>query len=533
MSAAPTQRGDAQQVDTLEGITDLGGCQDVIDEFADPEDIDDTPDDKNAPRPGDLGGSATTDEANAKRFVAQHGTKLRYVKKWGTWLVWDGMRWAEEEVDLTRAMARETARRIYSEAMTATSDKEAEALAKWARASSSADRMEKMVRVASWDPAVMTRPKEFDREPWELNTPGGILDLKTGIVRAHAPSAMHTKLTATAVQEGNPIRWLRFLDEIFDGDRELMDWVQRLLGYSLMGTVREHVLAICWGSGANGKSTLLEVVQGVLGEYAAPADPTLLLAKRSDAHPAGIADLRGLRLVTCQETDEGRSLDEATVKNLTGGTERKARFMRGNFFSYTPSDTIWLATNHRPMIRNNDNGIWRRVKLIPFTVEIPVDRQNPELKAELLATEGPQILAWLVTGCLRYQAEGLGTAKAVETATERYRAEMDTIGEFIKDRCTVDGSAKVSASELFSEFTAWAQDNKVRLMDSRRFSHEMADRGFDEVRRRDGKVFLGIKVTPWDERLGITINDDNIGATAGDELDEILELPTRPVTYAA
>lgn len=518
MSAAPQQVGTTPGVNTLERITESARRQALGDEFEDPEDIDADPEDGQI----DYEGSATTDLANAKRFVMQHGAKVRYVKLWGSWVVWDGKRWAEEKIDLTRSMARETARSIYGEALTARTGEQADLLAKWAKASSSADRMEKMVRVASWDPAIMAKPEDFDRNPWELNTPKGIVELRTGGLLAHDPEAMHTKVTAVAPEDGTPIRWLSFLQEIFAGDQDLIDWIQKLLGYSLLGTVREHVLAICWGAGANGKSTLLETVQGVLGEYAGPADPSLLLAKRSDAHPTGIADLRGLRLVTCQETDEGRALDEATVKNLTGGTERKARFMRGNFFSYTPSDTIWLATNHRPMIRNNDAGIWRRVKLIPFTVEIPPERQDPELKSELIAQEGGKILRWLVEGCIRYQVEGLGTTGAVETATERYRAEMDTIGEFIKDRCLVDGSATTAASEIFTEFTEWAKDNKVRLMDSRRFRHELTDRGFEEVRRNTGKVFRGIRVIPWDERVKAEIESTKAPVEQSDNTSDIL-----------
>lgn len=442
----------------------------------------------------DLGGSATTDEANAVRFVNQHGHAVRYVKKWHAWMVWDGIRWTQEETDMTLAMARKTARSIYGEALAAASDKEADALAKWAKVSASADRMEKMVRVASWDHAVMAKPSDFDRDPWALNTPNGIIDLTTGSLRPYDPRAMHSKVTGVSVAAGTPVRWLAFLDEIFHGDTELIGWVQRLLGYSLLGTVREHVLVICWGGGANGKSTLLETVQAILGEYAAPADPSLLLAKRSDVHPAGIADLRGLRFVTCQETDQGRSLDEATVKALTGGTTRKARLMRGNFFTYVPSDTIWSATNHLPTIKNNDAGIWRRVRLIPFTKEIPPERQNPDLKAQLVAEEGPAILNWLVEGCLLYQTEGLGTAAAVTEATAQYRSEMDVIGEFINDRCDLDANAKIKASEVFQEYTWWATDNKYRCLSAREFSRELIDRGYREVRRGDGKYYLGLTV---------------------------------------
>lgn len=495
---------------------DSAGCQvSMVDDYIDSE-SDDT---------GLFAGSSMTDEANAIRFVQQHGSTVRYVKKWHAWMVWDGMRWAEEETDLTLAKARLTARSIYAEALAAKSDALAEKLAKWARDSKSADRMEKMVRVASWDPRVTATPKEFDRDAWALNTPGGIINLRTGDTKPHDQAAMHTKITQFEVSHETPTQWLAFLDETFKGDAELIDWVQKLLGYSLLGTVREHLLVICWGNGANGKSTLLETVQAVLGEYAAPADPSLLMSKRADAHPAGIADLRGLRLVTCQETDQGRTLDEATVKNLTGGTTRKARLMRGNFFSYVPSDTIWLATNHLPTIKNNDAGIWRRVKLIPFTNECPPDRQDPDLKDKLVYGEGAQILGWLVDGCLRYQREKLGTAEAVVKATAMYQSDMDLIGAFINERCVLDPNKPEMASVLFQEYTYWCNDNKYRAMNTRDFSRELKNRGFQEIRVSAGKCYSGLRIRDIVAEETEYILSDRSSSDDADSSDDDIELP--------
>jgi len=417
-----------------------------------------------------------------------------FVPIWRTWLVWDGTRWAHDDLKVVVEMAKKTARAIYQEAANAESDKDAESLSAWARASASDDRIRRMLSMASSDPRIVARAGDFDADAYKLNTPRGTIDLRTGAVLPHEPNDLITKSTGACLNPGSPTRWLEFLDEVFAGDTELVGYVQRLLGYSLLGTVKEHVLPVCWGRGANGKSTLFETVQEVLGDYAAPADPNLLMAKRTDAHPTGIADLQGIRFVTCQETGQHRSLDEAGVKNMTGGTMRKARKMYGDFFSYAPSDTIWLATNHLPTIRNTDQGIWRRLKLIPFTVDIPPERQDPDLKDTLTEEEGGPILAWLVDGCIAYLRNQLGEAKAVRDATETYRADSDLIGQFLTERCEMDADGTARGSDLFAEYAIWAGQAHVRTLDKNSFAREIAERGFEKKRTEGGIVYLGLRV---------------------------------------
>jgi len=438
--------------------------------------------------------SKCTDLANGQRFAQQWSGKAKFVPAWKAWLEWDGTRWAHDDRKVTVEMAKKTARAIYSEAAGAGSDKEAESLSAWAKASASDDRIRRMLSMASSDPRIVARASDFDADAYKLNTPTGTIDLRMGELLPHDPRDLNTKSTDAWVIRGLPGRWLAFLDEIFAGDHELVGYVQRLLGYSLLGTVKEHVLPVCWGRGANGKSTLFETVQEVLGDYAAPADPNLLMAKRTDAHPTGIADLQGLRFVTCQETGQHRSLDEAGVKNMTGGTMRKARKMYGDFFSYAPSDTIWLATNHLPTIRNTDQGIWRRVKLIPFTVDIPPERQDPDLKGKLTKEEGGAILAWLVEGCMAYLKDGLGEATAVRDATATYRAESDLIGQFVAERCELDANGTARGGDLFAEYAIWAGEGHVRLLDKNSFAREIVEKGFEKKRTENGIVYLGLRV---------------------------------------
>ncbi len=464
--------------------------------------------------------SPCTDLANGQRFARQHAGKVKFVPAWRSWVVWDGHRWAMDDLKVVSELAKRTARTIYAEAARADGEKASEALARWAARSASDDGVRRMLSMASSDPRIVARAGEFDKDAYRLNTPEGEIDLHIGAVEKNDPTHLHTKATTVgpAAPGTKAPRWHAFLEEIFP-DPELIAYVQRLLGYSMLGTVREHVFMLCWGGGANGKSTLLETVAGVLGAYAGPIDPALLLAKRNDAHPVGIADLQGLRFATAQETAQGRALDEAMVKNLTSGGQRKARVMRGNFFTYVASETIWLATNHLPAIRNNDVGIWRRMKLLPFLVEIPAARQDPDLTATLLQTEGPAILAWLVEGCVAYLCEGLGQAQAVTMATATYRAESDTIGQFLEECCIVAGDASVRANDLFEEYALWAQRAHLRVFDQVAFAREIAERGIEKVRTKHGMVYRGVSL-----RVDIGGPRPAMTAPRGDE-DAVLELP--------
>ena len=466
--------------------------------------------------------SKCTDLANGQRFAQQWSGKAKFVPAWGVWLVWDGTRWAKDDLKSVVELAKKTARSIYKEASRSESDKELESLVKWAKLSAGADGIRRMLSMASSDPRLVARASDFDGDPYLLNTPAGTINLRTGELMAHKPSDMLTKITTVAPGTGNAPRWDAFLTETFGGQEDLIGYVQRMLGYSLLGTVREHILPICWGSGANGKSTLFETVQSVLGEYAAPADPNLLLAKRQDAHPTGIADLQGLRFVTCQETGQNRALDEAGVKNLTGGTERKARVMRGDFFRYIPSDTIWLATNHLPTIRNTDQGIWRRLKLIPFTNEVPPEKQDPDLTEKLTKGEGASILTWLVEGCLAYLQEGLGQCKAVTDATANYRSESDLIGQFINERCEKDVNAVVLGSALFRGYVEWAQQSHVRILDKNSFAREIEERGFKKVRRNTGSNYLGLELIDIDILEGKWAAKESAPEPKVTDIDELI-----------
>jgi putative DNA primase/helicase len=283
---------------------------------------------------------------------------------------------------------------------------------------------------------------------------------------------------------------------VMAGRAELVDYWQRVLGYALTGDVGEQVLFFLHGAGSNGKTTLLNVVLALVGDYGKQAPPDLLLAKRGDGnHPTEIADLLGARVVTTVEVEDGRRLAESLVKQLTGGDRLKARFMRQDFFEFDARFKLFLAANHRPVIRGTDHAIWRRVRLIPFDVTIPPaerDRTLPEkLRAEL-----PGILAWAVQGCLAWQREGLGLPDAVASATQSYRAEMDTLADFLAERCVLTETATATSKALFAAYRAWCEETGEKAMTQKAFTTRLSEHGLRPGRAPGGtRIWTGIGLT--------------------------------------
>jgi putative DNA primase/helicase len=299
-----------------------------------------------------------------------------------------------------------------------------------------------------------------------------------------------TKITSVSAKGDCP-QWLKFLDDVTDGSREFIEFLQRVSGYALTGMTTEHALFFAHGSGGNGKSVLIDTLSGILGDYAVTASTETFTHTNHVQHPTELARFRGARLVTAIETEEGKRWAEARIKTLTGGDPIAARFMRQDFFQYTPQFKLLIAGNHRPAIRSVDEGIRRRFHLLPFDVTIPRDKRDPNL-FQKLKLEWPGILNWMIDGCLEWQNQGLNPPHRIRKATERYFEAEDAVGRFISECCVRTASDKTSSTELWNVWKGWAESAGEYQGTQRRFSQSLIERGFEQGRSATGMFFIGI-----------------------------------------
>jgi len=441
-----------------------------------------------------------TDLGNAMRLVALHGEDLRYCYAWGKWLVWDGKRWVIDDVGQVEFLAKDTVRNIYAEAARETSESRRREIAKWALSSESRQRFSAMVALAQSEPGIPIKHDELNRNRWLINCLNGTLDLRTGELKPHDRADLITKIAPVEYRMGAPCpNWLSFLNMIFEGNQDLIAFVQRAVGYSLTGITDERCMFILWGKGKNGKSTFLETIGRMMGDYAEKTTAETLLTTRQTNIPNDIARLQGARFVRASESEHGRYLAEARIKEMTGQDMIAARFLFSEWFSFIPEFKIWLGTNHKPVIRGTDEAIWDRIKLIPFTVRIDNPKPRREIDA-MFSEELAGIFSWAVEGCMEWQDHGLGVTEEVRKATAEYRYEMDNIGRFIKECCEVGEYFRTPSSELYEAYKAWAEDVGVEVLSSQSFGRRLTELGFEAQRNTTGQK-------KW-MRQGIRINDD-------------------------
>ena len=437
-----------------------------------------------------------TDFGNAERLAHGYGQDLRYCHEWGRWLVWTGKRWELDRAGLVQRLAKKTVRAIYAEAASVVDDERRKEIAKWGMRSEAKNRVDAMVSLAESEPEIAVLTEDLDSDPWLLNVANGALDLRTGELRPHKRADLATKQAGAAYDpDARCPLWLAFLDTIMGGNQDLVGFLQHAIGYSLTGDVSEQVLFFAYGTGANGKSTFAETITALLGDYAQKAPRGMLTMRPAgaDSVPNDVARLPGARFVVSNEVDEGRRLAEAQVKDLTGGDTLTARFMRAEFFEFKPTHKLWIYGNHKPVVRGTDEGIWRRMRLIPFTVTIPGDKQDRKLCAKLRA-ELPGILAWAVRGCLDWQAHGLAVPAEVREATAAYRAEMDVLADFLLDRCVMTPTAEVSKTALFNAYQIWCEANRERPLGKIAFGSRLKERGLADgtTGREKTRAWLGV-----------------------------------------
>jgi len=429
-----------------------------------------------------------TDMGNAGRFARRYRDRLRYVRGRG-WFVWDGRRWALDESGTVERMAKAVVRDLHREVAGIEDQEQRKAASRWAFRSESNERLRAMVDLAASE--LPLRPDQLDADPWLLNVENGTIDLRTGTLRPHEPADHLSKLAPVVYDpEARAPTWDAVLERIFGGDPELINYVQRAVGYTLVGNTSEQALFFVHGTGANGKTTFLETVRVALGEYATQAAFSTFLSQRQQGPRNDLARLQGARFVAAAETNAGAQLDESVLKQLTGSDAITARYLYKEAFEFHPQFTIWLAANHKPAILGKDHAIWRRIRMIPFTVTIPEEERDPAL-LEKLKAERAGILRWAVEGCVAWQRDGLQAAEAVRQATEGYRAEMDSLAAFVQERCVIAAESQVRSQELYDAYEEWARARGDVADSQRTFNEQLAAYNSGRIRKlKTGGVFV-------------------------------------------
>jgi len=430
-----------------------------------------------------------TEDALAAQFASAHSEQWRYVAGWGQWLTWTGSVWRREETlqafDLARQVCRNAAVRAPS--------------ARVRTKLSTASTVSAVERLARSDRRHACTTEIWDRDPWLLNTPNGVIDLRTGACALHDPELFMTKIAEASTKDACPT-WEAFLDTVTGGDKELQAYLRRMAGYCLTGVTTEHALFFLYGTGANGKSVFANTLTEIMGDYATVAAMDMFMATHGDRHPTDMAGLRGARIVTSIETEQGSRWAESKLKALTGGDKITARFMRQDFFEFIPQFKLLIVGNHKPSIRNVDEAMRRRLHMIPFTVTIPPAKRDRRLPDRLLA-ERDGILAWALRGCLEWQETGLRPPEAVMAATEDYFEAEDALGRWIEERCQTGPSHWTGSSALFASWKSWAEANGEYAGSMKRFSENLGARGFEKRNTRSARGFQGIRVCDSDDDL--------------------------------
>lgn len=440
-----------------------------------------------------------TDTGNAHRLQDRFGSIIRYSYNRKKWFWWDGKLWRVDDSGEIKKLADLICDDIKKEAFQEQDEKTQADMLKWASRTASSKGKEAMIKECQHLPGIPVSQDDMDAYADYINCKNGIVNLRNGELIPHESSFMMSKMCNTDYDQSNkkPTLWLSFLNDVTNGDKELQEYIQRCVGYSLTGSTAEQCAYFLYGLGNNGKSTFLDTLADLLGGYSSNAQPDTLMMKKwsGDSANSDIARLKGSRFVTSEEPTEGVRLNEGLLKQLTGGSKVTCRFLYGDEFEYTPEFKIWIATNHKPIVRGTDYGIWRRIKLIPFEVNIPKEKVDKDLKLKL-KKEFPQIFKWAVDGCIKWRKSGMTEPQCVQDAVKEYKHEMDLLAGFIEECVEIDyeSNEKVLAKDLFSAYIRWAKENKEYEMSSKKFFSEIGNRLPDKGRNSTGVFYKHVKL---------------------------------------
>lgn len=434
-----------------------------------------------------VAGLEVSEDTVAQAFVMQHANDMRFCHDSGRWYEWDGVRWKADRTARGFHYAREISRRMADGKKSMCKASVASGAERFCRA----------------DPRMAVTAEYWDADLWLLGTPGGAVNLKTGQIAAPDPDNHITKITAATPAPGVPKLWLQFLQEASGNDPDVVKFLKQWCGYCLTGDTREHALLFAYGPGGNGKSVFVNTITKLLGDYAVTAAMETFTAARGERHSTDVAMLRGARLVTASETEEGRAWAEARIKQMTGADPITARFMRMDNFTYVPQFKLTIVGNHAPQMHSVDDAMRRRFRIIPFDKK----PANPDRELEdKLVEEWPQILSWMIEGCRDWLREGLTFPKAMQDATDTYFEEQDVLGQWIKDECEVGPNFYDPVAKLFDSWTKFARANGEEIGKSRGFGDLLVKRQFLRYREPGtrARCFKGLKLrhAGFDEEQG-------------------------------
>lgn len=442
------------------------------------------------------------DTGNAERFTSLHGEILRYSYTRKNWYFYDSKKWVTDQEGKVKTMADEVLEKMKSERIFIPDDGDEEEIKKafHRHVKSTRNHNGKTNMIKESEHLLPIKTESFDNDQHLFNVQNGYINLRKGALKDHDKDKYFTKISNVEyTDKADCPLWDEFLNTIFDGDASLINYIQRAVGYSLSGSTEEQVMFVLHGNGRNGKSVFLDIVTDLFGSYSTNIQPQAIMVKQNQGGAANpdIAKLAGARLVTTVEPNEGERFDEGLIKQMTGGDRITARFLYEDEFEYTPQFKIWMATNHKPLIRGTDDGIWRRLAIVPFTVQIPENKVDKKLTHKL-RREINAILHWAVEGYLMWQHSGLQEPQCIKDQRSEYRTEMDSIEAFIQECCTLDNHVSTQASTIFQAYKDWANMNNQYMMSSTKFGREISKR-FVKF-RSNGTYYKGVEVRKEHEK---------------------------------
>lgn len=432
-----------------------------------------------------------TELGNAEWFANEYKEKILFSNQYG-WMIWNKKKWEIDEVNKVEVYATKLFKKLFE--MESDNEDILKAMRKWGMTSQSRRVISNSLLLSK--ALLPIRIEQLDTNKYLLNCQNGILDLKTGSLLPHASHHLMTKIADAGYEEDAECpNWIKFLESIFvdskgNTDHELIRYVQKLVGYTMTGDVSEQSMYFLYGGGKNGKSTFINTIKDILGDYSRQTNKETFISKEHNGSAnSDVARLAGSRFVSAVESNDGEKLDESIVKQITGGESIIARFLHKDFFEFTPEFKVFFTTNHKPIVKGTDEGIWRRIKLIPFLATIPEEKRDLQLPVKL-KEEVSGILKWMLEGCLLWQKEGLKNPSSIESASKDYREEMDILLPFIKECCTVNPLAKVELKDLYNEYQSYCIENDDYKLKKRAFTREIESKGYEKTQGAGNKTVI-------------------------------------------